>query len=267
MKCPHCGGLVVLSDRGEYVCHQCGTVLDVEYVWGRRDYLDPSSSYISIGEVVRRSHRMDSTDLVNKANRLLKTKRLIANSHGGDEGFECVIELCRMLGVDCRIVLENYALLLGKLYERGGLSKCKTAVATFIYSIFTGAISLRLNDVLKAYEKMGKRLSLSDLATIMSLLRVRQSLSDKVKSSITSLVEKLNCGSKTAVVKSALEKYARLPKRVVAGKNPYTLAAALVYLSAVENNCGVELKGLAEHVGVSKVTLKEYIQKVQAYCR
>lgn len=265
VKCPYCNGAILLSDRGEYVCSSCGTVLGVEYVWGRKESVDPSGPYISINEVVRRSHRMSSVEVLDRANRLLKTKKLMVDPSGRDRGLDCIVELCRILGIDCRRVVENYTLLFRRLYERGGLTRCKVAVATLIYSIFTGSVNLRLSDVLNAYERLGKRLGLSDLATITNLLNLRYSPSDRVRSIIASIVDKLNCNDKMRVVKAAMDRYAKLPRRVVIGKNPYTLAAALVYLSANEGDCRTEVKELAEYVKVSRITLREYVQKIQPY--
>ncbi len=279
MKCPYCGHDVILdTNTGQYVCPNCATVVDVVYM--------PSVSMLSNEPLRETTHVIDYVDVrhedpVVKARRLtflkkleMIDKKLRLRNRAEIRAIACLYSLAKKLGLDERqteIAIELFKKIV-RVYKtrtgRGeGLTYYKAAAAAVLYTVIMHNIPTSPKDVVKMFQEMGHRVELSDVMNIIASVfgRFSYSTKDRVKVYLNNILARCNISDqdRMRLLRAAMEMLARLPERKIAGKNPRTLAAALVALAAKLCSIPVVILDVASIVNVSPLTLREHVRKIQ----
>ncbi len=171
---------------------------------------------------------------------------------------QAMSELDRLTGVlyISPQVKEKAAVLYRKALEKGlvrGRSINSIAAASLYVACRTSATARTLNEIAEASlvdkKDVGRcyRLLLQDL-------EVKMPVADPV-TYVSKIAEKNRISGKTQGAAMAILREARR-KRVVAGKDPMGLAAAVLYIACLQNNEKVTQKDIAEAAGVTEVTVR-----------
>ncbi len=279
MRCPYCGHNVILDpNTGQYVCPNCATVVDVLYV--------PSVSMYSNEPLRESTHRIDyvdvkNDDIVSKARRLnflrkleLIDRQLRLRNRAELRAIACLYMLAHKLGLDERqtnLAIELFKKIVRTYRSRpdpdAGLTYYKAAAAAVLYTVIMHNVPTSPRDVVKLFQEMGHRVDLSDVMNIIAKVfgRFSYSTKDRIKTYLNSILSKCNISNedRMRILRTAMEILAKLPERKIAGKNPRTLAAALVALAAKRCSIPVIILDVASIVNVSPLTLKEHVRKIQ----
>jgi transcription initiation factor TFIIB len=171
---------------------------------------------------------------------------------------QAMSELDRLTGVlyISPQVKEKAAVLYRRALEKGlvrGRSINSIAAASLYVACRTSATARTLNEIAEASlvdrKDVGRcyRLLLQDL-------EVKMPIADPL-TYISKIAEKNHVSGKTQGAAIAILREARA-KRVVAGKDPMGLAAAVLYIACLQNNEKITQKDIAEAAGVTEVTVR-----------
>ncbi|GEM_PF-2854940 len=278
MKCPYCGHDVILdTNTGQYVCPNCATVVDVVYM--------PSVSMLSNEPLRETRHVIDYVDvkhedLVVRARRLTFLKKLEMidrklrlRNRAETRAIACLYALARKLGLDERqteIAIELFRKIVKTYRTRTGsegLTYYKAAAAAVLYTVIMHNIPTSPKDVVKMFQEMGHRVELSDVMNIIASVfgRFSYSTKERVRVYLNNILAKCNISDqdRMRLLRTSMEILAKLPERKIAGKNPRTLAAAIVALAAKHCSIPVVILDVASIVNVSPLTLREHVRKIQ----
>ncbi len=277
MYCPYCGSRNVIldSERGEYVCTNCGTAIDVEYVPSisqlQNEPLTPTSDEVGIIPNVQ--------DLVKREIgkiRMMKLRRLDLDVRSKlrveKRAISCLKAVARRLGLGERQV-ELALQILKRLLRKYGsdlgrdISSYKLAAAAVLYVVLMHNLPISPRDIAEEFQKLGHKVSTSDMLDIVSssgTVLVR-GLNERVKSYVGYIISRLNIPDieKMKISREVSTILECLPLRKLQGKSPKTLAAAVVVLASRRVKSRVTMADVASVLNVSPVTLREHVRRIE----
>ncbi|OYT27249.1 MAG: hypothetical protein B6V02_00300 [Thermoprotei archaeon ex4572_64] len=276
MKCPYCNGIVILdSERGEYVCTGCGVVLEREYEIPIK-MSDQASPFEDFSKLDYKSLEMKiRKDAKHEAlTRLLMFKKLkIINEKLRARSFSnytrilnCIRDVCEKLGIERRYARYAEKVFL-ELVRRGKsleMTYYKIAAAALIYTILVHNLPISSKDLIKHFKAEGHRVTFGDLVKIIPEIgRISYSTRDRILSYTKYALSKLNFTSdeRLRVYKKVILTLRQISKSTLQGKNPKVLAAALIYRASRELGLKLSLTTISQTLGISIVTLREYVKK------
>ncbi len=277
MYCPYCGSRSVILDteRGEYVCTVCGTVIDVQYVPSLSQLQNEPLTAVSdeVGTLVetqdiikreisrRKMMKLRKIDFEVRSRLRTERKavaclRIVARKLGlGDRQIELALQILRKL-------LTKYGSSLGR-----DISSYKLAAAAVLYVVLAHNLPISPRDIAEEFQKMGHKVSTSDLFEVVSTTKdgVIRSLGERIKSYVGYIISRLAIPDeeKMAISKEASTILRELPLRKLQGKSPKTLAAAVVILASRRTRSSITVADIASILNTSPVTLREHVRRLE----
>ncbi|NPA69743.1 MAG: transcription initiation factor IIB family protein [Crenarchaeota archaeon] len=282
MYCPYCGSRNVILDpeRGEYVCTNCGTVIDVEYV--------PSVSQLQNEPLTSVSDEVgivpNVQDLVKKELgkiRMMKLRKLDFDVRSRlrveKRAISCLKAVARKLGLGERQI-ELALQILRRLLRKYGtdlgsrdISSYKLAAAAVLYVVLMHNLPVSPREIAEEFQKLGHKVSTSDMLDIVSSSGVAlvRGLSERVKSYVGYIISRLNIPDveKMKISREVATILEDLPLRKLQGKSPKTLAAALVVIASRRVKSPITIVDVASVLNVSPVTLREHVRRIEKMIR
>ena len=262
MKCPECGGLVVVNDRGEDVCTYCGLVM----------------------ETCRFSHTINRSNHIYGRHRNRWRKNSRVSYYGGNitDVLRTLERVCNNLGFtqqEFRYAKDLYFKLAKRLKgEDPSISHLKIAAASVYLSSKLNYRTLRLSDISYYFRSLGHRVSVSDIVKISILVRSSMIIDFNVdrRLVISKLIFHLIMNSNEIGVDLKLKIYRHILEmleneelmRKLQGRSSKVVAATLLYLALeeIKKSCydfpEISIKKVASIAGVSISALCKSLHRV-----
>lgn len=285
MRCPYCNGIVIYSqDRGEYVCTQCGTVIDRVYVHSISSINQSSiidNREIDLVTYVKRELSKVNTSVI-KLNILRKLNYinfyLRISSQSYLKVLECLRKISQKLGLkDKQLQLaEQLFVNLVKKFRSSGIKEeysityYKVAAACILYVVITHNLPISLKEIVREFQNEGHRVSQSDITNLLTIINKRFSYNtaDRILTYSKLILNKLNIRPEVKV--EIYKKLSRFINQVfntnlkikLLGKNPRNLAGALTYMFLKNYGVDIELSTISSILSTSLFTLRDYVRKL-----
>jgi transcription initiation factor TFIIB len=285
--CPVCGSKnIIIDDRGQSVCRECGTVIDSRVTMATytpkmfseqqsgsgyglpRDIMYPQSisgTEISISPRDIEGHRMTMKGIRGiQRLRVLQRKMQMMRSHERHLSriLNEVQTIINQLGLP-RQIQENAAYIYRVYMKKKGSSKSRSvrgaaAAAIFMASRITGnpvtieelskTTGIPKRDINRCYKTL--RLAISELKP-----ELVSKLHGSPEHFVTQIVSRLNLPIEVqAKAKEILENASKLG--ITSGKEPQGLAAAAVYMASILTNNKRTQHEIAEAARITEVTIR-----------
>ncbi len=258
MNCPECGGLVILSDRGEDVCTHCGLVIE-KHLSTSVKTLAPSYYRLGKPMPLRKSYYSN----------ILNTMKTLE-------------KVCNILGFTREEVINTKDLYL-KLVDRFrreelSVSSLKLAATSIYLSSRLNHRLIKISDISYYFRSLGHRVNVNDIVKTSILVKSFSMINLKIdmKFSILKLLFKSIVNSKEIDDNIKHELYGLILNmienkdlmRKLQGRSRRVVAATLLYLALkrLENEYGekynISIKRVASLIGVSTSALCKSLKRV-----
>ncbi len=277
MRCPHCGGLVILNTlTGEYVCTNCGTVLDVLYMPSRSMYENEPLSKTDLDLSEARDSDGNPSKELPLLKRLEKLNRIV--SRHGDRELSFIRHLCQIgsrLGLDdtqLRFAIRAYKYILGRLRKTSivkgtSITNYKVIAAAILYTILRFNMPVSVKDIVQVFRELGHRISVTDVIEVLRVVfgRFTYDVKERVLSYVSHIASRcgLDESQKVRVLRLSATLLSKIECSRIRGKNPRTLAAALFAYSMMRLGLKVSILDIASELDVSPLTLREHVRRLQ----
>jgi len=276
--CPYCGSRNVIldSERGEYVCTNCGSVIGVEYVPSisqlQNEPLTAVSDEVGVVPNIRDPVRREICRL-----RMMRLRRLDLDVRSRlrveKRAITCLKTVAHKLGLGDRQV-ELALQILKKLLRKYGtdmeskdISSYKLAAAAVLYVVLAHNLPISPREIAEEFQRLGHKVSTSDMLDIVSSSgsAIMRGLRERIKSYVGYIISRLNIPSteKMKISKEISLVLEDIPLRKLQGKSPKTLAAALVVLASRRVKSPITIADVASVLNVSPVTLREHVRRLE----
>lgn len=288
--CPECHSVIVVNSVGEVVCSSCGLVVDDTrmsvneaynnkyLVSGKRTFNENTSTLVP-GSFVDMDHSNMALSISNV--RALGAESTLLR------GFELIRQICRSLGLNKNVEKRAIFLLKTSFNEtrrRVNLTVSSAAGAAILFAVRENNIPISFKEIYSSIRNKGKR------ATTSKMIRAYRIIEEIMGESpermrpdvfITRVVNMLSNYVNadplqkqrviTEIAKEAGNCLRSLPSQVTSGKNPYVLAASIVYKVVFKGEkylgC-MEISSTADYARIMRVTeysLKENAKIIDKY--
>ncbi len=280
MKCPYCNGQVIyLQDGEEYVCTQCGTVVDTVYIPSVsmiRSSSTSTSRYICFQDLSKevKDETIRSSSFYRKLE--LVDRMLRSSSQTKQKVIMCMRSLGRKLGIDeshLRVAEEVFHRIVkackNTSYSNVSITYFKIAASALLYTVLIHMLPVNPKDIIEVFRESGHRVSYSDVVKILALLNrgFAYDVSSRVMTYVRYVINKLELDDrvKMRLLRECVRALStiRRRRRLVQGKCPRTVAGALVLISSKSLGLNLDVMRLCNLLSVSALTLKDYVRVVE----
>jgi transcription initiation factor TFIIIB Brf1 subunit/transcription initiation factor TFIIB len=244
--CPECHSAIIVNSVGESVCSSCGLVVDDtrmtadgvnnKYLLKGKGMFNELTSTLVPGSFID----MDSNKSLSISNvRALGAESTLLR------GFELIRQVCRSLGLNKNLEKRAIFLLktsLPEMRRRLRLTVSSAVGAVILFAVRESDTPISFKEIFLSIKNKGKRTTASTTIKAYRILEEIMGEAPKRMHPATFIVRIVNVLSNyinaaplqkqeaLSEIKQASDKcLSSLPNQVIAGKNPYVLAACVVY--------------------------------------
>lgn len=246
--CPECHSTLVVNAVGEIVCSSCGLVVDDRcvsvdvsnnnrYLSNGKKIFSESTGTIVPGSFVDMSYPNKMLSISNV--RVLGAQSTLLR------GVELIRQICNSLGLNKNIEKRSIFLLktsLNEMRRRVNLTVSSAVGATILFAVRENNIPISFKEIYSSIRNRGKRVTASKMIKAYRVLEEIMGESPqrmRPEMFITRVVNILSNYFRTdqlqkqhllsEIISEANRCLASVPSQAVSGKNPYVLAASVVY--------------------------------------
>lgn len=279
-ECPECKGKIFIYDekRGERICRKCGLVIEDMIIQEREEWRafdqEQKEKKVRTGPPLKPGEKLTTViwgskdsygfpistkqkEIITRIKRLQRTE--------SEEKLELVLNIIQEVIAKLSLPREirERAILIYKECQKKNILKGKKGKIIAVSSVYAAckqlSIPVTIHDIAKAsklperkierfYKFIVKELSLKIPPTLPDIyierLRTELKLSDNVKIKSLEILEDERI------------------KNIINGKNPITIATAIIYIASILSNEPVTQRKLAKVSGVTEVTIRNRYKEI-----
>ncbi len=275
MKCEECGGNVVLTPEGEYVCEKCGLV--------QRDLISYSafeeSKYREKGEYIgtylfvfdaKDKSSIDNVRKMVKRNTYITFSSKMLAKRKAEKLLQKISYYIVIKEPEMKSIIKKYEKLIDawrKESKTGSRPISNGLLAALIYAELRGqGRFMSTKDVVNAFIKAGKRISESQMLYGLYFLRKHGYMNTMRKETAIKYIHSLmiKAGLTPKEVKEAENFIQQLLEqcRKISGRRKRSLYAAIAYLAANKKR-RISYREFSRKTGVPLSTLRENVVKIK----
>ncbi len=282
LRCPECNSTKLNYDaqRGELICSNCGLVVEESHIDSSQEWRaynqeqfnkrartgSPKSllTYDNYGSVISYSNRdifgnKISPKKASQMFRLRTLQRRAVFQYGTERNLLFALSEIRRIGSQINLpqkVLETASLIYRKILK-SGLIRGRSTEALVAASIY---LACRLQNQPETLEDVCKETRLSKKKLAKNYRLLLNNLNMKMPlTNIETKLEKYGNSMQfpTKVINEAKEILQKAKAtKITVGKNPNSLVAAALYISAIKNNIHCAQKDISSKCQITEVTLR-----------
>jgi len=276
-RCEYCGGIIICY-RGEYVCEKCGDVKGPVFVTPITEG-SISDTQISapeaIGGIIERGKYETN---IEERRRIYDFRLRISDFYGDYKVIKEIIMVAEKLNLSTNV--RDRAIYIYRKISKENVKSTKPvlAIASIIASARENRTYVQPKKVCEIFKQLGHKVSMNivlrrvnEICSKMRIKVKKPGLEEYVKDIIRllriSFSEDADERYFIDLEKEALKIAAQLPKFMIIGRNPRTLASAIVYAAyrrtRKQGSVKVTQEKLAEIAHVGKFTLREHYSMIK----
>ncbi len=276
-RCEYCGGIVICY-RGEYVCEKCGDVKGPVFVTPITEGSIADTQINApeaIGGIIDKGKYENN---IEERRRIYDFRLRISDFYGDYKVIKEIIMVAEKLNLSTNV--RDRAIYIYRKISKENIKTTKPilAIASIIASARENRTYVQPKKVCEIFKQLGHKVSMNivlrrvnEICSRMKIKARKPSMEEYIKDIIRLL--RANSPERTdekyfiELEKEALKIAAQIPKFMIIGRNPRTLASAIVYAAYRRTRrhgaIKVTQEKLAEIAHVGKFTLREHYSMIK----